>query len=149
MINESNEIPMDTPYANGFVYNPNKKGLRKVLGNLEADIMEILWDWGRGTVREVHGRLNEDRPLAYTTIMTVMSRLADKGLLRREKAGIAYIYHPTSTREMFTQYTVGRIITDLLDDFSKTAISQFIETIEKTHPDKMDELARLIGERQG
>ena len=149
MRNESNEIPADIPYAYGFIYNPNKKGLRKVLGNLEADIMEILWNWGRGTVREVHGRLNEDRPLAYTTIMTVMSRLADKGLLLREKAGIAYVYHPTSTREMFTQYTVGRIIADLLADFSKPAIAQFVESVGKIHPDKMGELARLIAERQG
>lgn len=147
MINGSNEISMDTPYANGFVYNPNKKGLRKVLGSLEADIMEVLWGWGRGTVREVHGRLNEERPLAYTTVMTVMSRLADKGLLLREKAGIAYIYHPTSTRDMFTQYTVRRIITDLLDDFSLPTMAQFVESVEKIHPDKMGELARLVAER--
>jgi predicted transcriptional regulator len=65
-----------------FTFDPRKKGLRKILGDLEADVMEAMWARGRATVHDVHERLAAaDRELAYTTVMTVMSRLADKGLL--------------------------------------------------------------------
>ena len=65
-----------------FTFDPRKKGLRKILGDLEADVMEAIWALGHATVHDVLERLAAaDRELAYTTVMTVMSRLADKGLL--------------------------------------------------------------------
>ena len=54
-----------------FTFDPRKKGLRKILGDLEADVMEAIWACGRATVRDVHERLTAaDRELAYTTAMT-------------------------------------------------------------------------------
>jgi predicted transcriptional regulator len=127
-----------------FTFNPNKKGLRKILGDLEADIMEIVWKKGEVTVRSVFQILKDDRELAYTTVMTVMSRLADKGLLRKIKEGAAFVYKATSTRDEFTQSTLKKILNELLQDFAAPAISQFIDSVEDVDPDKMEELARLI-----
>src|SRR5690349_7256712 len=63
-----------------FTFDPWKKGLRKILGDLEADVMEAIWALGQATVHDVHQRLADaNRELAYTTVMTVMSRLAEKG----------------------------------------------------------------------
>jgi predicted transcriptional regulator len=65
------------------------------LGDLEAAVMARLWARGRpSTVREVHDDLRRVRPLAYTTVMTVMDKLFKKGVVRRELDGRAYRYTP-------------------------------------------------------
>ena len=72
-------------------------------GELEAVIMDRLWEWGRPTlVREVVDDLRDDRALAYTTVMTVMDTLHRKGFLRREMLSRAWSYRPTSSRQEYT-----------------------------------------------
>jgi predicted transcriptional regulator len=72
-------------------------------GELEAVIMDRLWEWGRpALVREVVDDLRDDRALAYTTVMTVMENLYRKGWLRRERDGRAWRYEPTGSRSSYT-----------------------------------------------
>jgi len=69
-------------------------------GQLESAIMEVIWSQDRPyLVREVRERLNYGRPVAYTTVMTVMTILHGKGVLRREKHGRAWRYWPAERRE--------------------------------------------------
>ena len=131
-----------------FTFNPNKKGLRKILGDLETDIMEIIWQKGELTVRQVYEMLQEKRTIAYTTVMTVMSRLADKGLLQKIKEGNAFLYRAPSTKEEFTRSTLKKVINELMADFSAPAISQFLDSIEDADPEKMEELSRLIEKKR-
>src|SRR6266852_5342896 len=103
------------------VFRPDRPGIRKVLGDLEAEIMELVWErpTGKGTtVREVFEVLYERRRLAYTTAMNTMTRLAKKHLLRVETQDQAYVYYPTMTKDEFTSRFVGRILEDLLVNFS-------------------------------
>lgn len=73
------------------------------LGDLEREVMTKLWDAGGPlTVRQVHERVNTDRDLAYTTVMTVLDRLAKKGVVIQEKADRAYRYAPAQSREEMT-----------------------------------------------
>jgi predicted transcriptional regulator len=73
------------------------------LGDLEREIMTRLWAAGEPlTVRQVHEALSRERDLAYTTVMTVLDRLAKKGLVRQQKADRAYRYSATRTREEMT-----------------------------------------------
>ena len=68
-------------------------------GELEAVIMDRLWEWGRpALVREVVDDLSRDRSIAYTTVMTVMENLHRKGWLRRQRDGRAWRYEPTGSR---------------------------------------------------
>ncbi|WP_406210839.1 BlaI/MecI/CopY family transcriptional regulator [Kitasatospora sp. NBC_01560] len=72
-------------------------------GDLEAEIMDRLWTWGRpATAREVVDDLRSQRPVAYTTVTTVADILHTKGWLSREKSGRAWAYRPTCTREAYT-----------------------------------------------
>ncbi|MET3172724.1 UNVERIFIED_ORG: putative transcriptional regulator [Arthrobacter sp. UYCu721] len=81
------------------------------LGELEAVVMERLWSWGRAAaVREVLEDLQQDRALAYTTVMTVMDNLRRKGLLVRERDGRAYNYQTVQTREQYTATMMGRTL---------------------------------------
>ncbi|MBC3843665.1 BlaI/MecI/CopY family transcriptional regulator [Streptacidiphilus sp. 4-A2] len=73
------------------------------LGELENEVMTRLWQWNRPvTVREVLEDLVQERELAYTTVMTVMDKLFQKGWLRREQDGRAFRYEPVSSREAYT-----------------------------------------------
>jgi predicted transcriptional regulator len=76
------------------------------LGDLEREVMAHLWDAdGPLTVRQVHETLlsgSAGRSLAYTTVMTVLDRLAKKGVVRQERADRAYRYAPVQTREEMT-----------------------------------------------
>jgi len=72
-------------------------------GELEATIMDLLWSGsGPATVREVLEELQWRRPIAYTTVMTVMDNLHSKGCLARESRGRAYLYRPVSTRAEYS-----------------------------------------------
>ena len=109
------------------VFRPDRPGIRKVLGDLEAEIMELIWEQppGRGTtVRDVFEVLYERRHLAYTTIMSTMARLAKKHLLRAEKADAAYVYYPTVTQDEFVSGFVGRILEDLLVSFAGATLDR-------------------------
>lgn len=131
-----------------FTFDPAKKGLRKILGDLEADVMEAVWASGEATVHDVHARLGADRELAYTTVMTVMSRLADKGLLVKHKDGAAYVYAPAASKEEFTRRTVGTVLSELLDDFTAPAMHQFVELVGEQDDAALETLARAIEERR-
>ena len=77
--------------------------MARPLGELENEVMTRLWQWNRlVTVREVLEDLQQEREIAYTTVMTVMDKLFQKGWLRREQEGRAYRYAPVSTREAYT-----------------------------------------------
>lgn len=127
-----------------FTFDPRKKGLRKILGDLEAEVMEAVWACGRATVHDVHERLAADRELAYTTVMTVMSRLAEKGLLERRKDGAAYVYEPAASKEEFTRRTVGTVLSELLDDFTAPAMSQFVDLVGEQDEAVIEALAKAI-----
>jgi predicted transcriptional regulator len=132
-----------------FTFDPWKKGLRKILGDLEADVMEAIWALGRATVHDVHQRLADaHRELAYTTVMTVMSRLAEKGLLEKRKDGAAYVYMPAASKEEFTKRTVGTVLSELLDDFNAPAMSQFVELVGEQDDATIEALAKAIEEKR-
>src|SRR5204862_4361354 len=105
-------------------------GIGNVLGDLEAEVMELIWARppNQGTsVRDVfetlyERRLNasaeERRRIAYTTVMNTMTRLARKNLLRTEKQDQAYIYYPNFSQEEFVSRFVEHMLENLLVNFS-------------------------------
>lgn len=120
------------------------KGAEKFLGELELAIMRIAWSRKTVTVREVLDVLKKKRPLAYTTVMTVMGRLADKGLLLAEKKAKTYHYRAAHTQAQFEAQMAGRVVQSLLDDFGgETAISQFVKQLTETDPERLARLAEL------
>lgn len=106
------------------VFRTDRAGLHSVLGDLEADIMQLVWGSQRHrgtTVRDVLERLSKRRRIAYTTVMTTMARLARKRLLRTESRGQTHVYYPNFTRDEFASQCVGRILEGLLVSFPSAA----------------------------
>ena len=94
---------------------------RSELPDLELACLKILWDSGDLTVREVRERLAPKRSLAYTTVMTVLDRLAHKGVVSRRKIGKTYLYHPEFGRAEARDRAVRRLL-EIYFDGSKDAL---------------------------
>ena len=103
------------------------RGSAAGLGRLEAEVMAVLWGSDAPLlVRQVAAALNAARaePLAYTTVMTVMSRLAGKGLLSRSRSGRRFVYTPAAAD------TAEVAVRSVLDEFGDAALARFVERAE-------------------
>lgn len=127
-----------------FRFSPAKDGLVKVLGPLETEIMQVIWHDKCSTVKKVHRALSQNRDIAYTTVMTTMSRLADKGVLNRQRDGLAYIYNPSLSEEDFVTMVVQQVLDGLLTDYSDTAVDYMIDFLVRNNPNELKRLRKVI-----
>jgi len=102
------------------------KTARDVPPPLELLCLKALWTLGKGNVREVQRLVSESRPLAYTTIMTVLDRLVRKGKLARSKSGRAFVYAPQQSRDAIRRAAV-RMVVDEFFDGSEENLIQFLQ----------------------
>src|ERR1700678_4108688 len=98
------------------------------LAPLELDCMNTLWPMGQGTVREIRDRLAPRRPRAYTTIMTIMDRLARKGIVERRKVGRAYMYRPNLSAEEARAQALGQVVENYFGGSKEALIAQLDRT---------------------
>jgi len=113
------------------------------LGQLEAAVMDRMWTWSRPTaVREVLEDLQQDRDIAYTTVMTVMDNLHTKGFLVREKSGRAFLYSPASTREEHTAGILEMVLSESPD--RGAALMTFVGHLSA---DEQQELRDALGRK--
>ncbi|GAC1359400.1 MAG: BlaI/MecI/CopY family transcriptional regulator [Herpetosiphon sp.] len=115
----------------------------QLLGELEATIMHVIWSRGEVTVRDVLDIIHERRPLAYTTVMTVMSRLAQKGVLSSRKHGKTYYYSATLTPQELVAMRAQRAVDDVLATFGDAALTHFLRELDQMHPERLAALHRL------
>src|SRR3954451_23678894 len=116
--------------------------LGKLLGPLEAEIVRAAWAAGRPvSVRDLLERINDGRKpaLAYTTVMTVMNRLADKEILTRHKEGRGYLYQPVADNP------AALAVRGVMRDFGDAALAQFVEQA-RGDPELLRRLQRLLDE---
>ncbi|HEV2343486.1 MAG TPA: BlaI/MecI/CopY family transcriptional regulator [Actinocrinis sp.] len=110
------------------------------LGELEAQVMERIWRRGRPVlVRDIVEDLKADRPLAYTTVMTVMDKLHRKGWLRRAPQGRAYVYEAAASRESFT----ARLMREAWATSENQAVA-FVHFLEQLSPEEARALRRAL-----
>jgi predicted transcriptional regulator len=119
-------------------------GVEKLLGELEGAIMDFLWARGEATGPEVVEELNHSRSLAYTTVLTVMGRLVEKGLLTQYKVGRAHLYRPAMSREAYAVETASQIVRSLVEDFGDIALAQFSQQLDSLDPARLASLKALI-----
>lgn len=118
---------------------------RKDFGPLESEVMGVVWRAGCPVaVREVVDDLNESRsePLAYTTVMTVMSRLAEKDALSRRKSGRSYVYEANAPD------AAGIAVKDVLRAYGDVAVAHFVDEA-RADPSLRRRLQRLLDEDDG
>lgn len=125
-----------------------RQPLADVLGPLEAEVMEIVWDRREATVRDVHRALADKRSIAYTTVMTTMGRLTEKGILRRVEDQPAHHYFPLVSREQYASSTVKSVVDWLVNHFRDPAVAYFIDKVEQEDQAVIDSLREAIEQRE-
>jgi predicted transcriptional regulator len=103
----------------------------RYLGDLQATVMEIFWKRESATVREVVEQLNKKRALAYTTVLTLVSRLFARGLLSRVPEGRGFRYQAAKSREEFLAELSDELIDRLFADFGALGVARFDERVSK------------------
>lgn len=117
---------------------------RKSLGPLEHQIMDIVWKQKKSTVYSVVEDLCQEKKLAYTTVMTVMSRLAKKGVLTRKKKGKTYYYQPSETKDQFIHQVVKNTISKMVNMFGEEALIAFEDETQNLTKEQRDSLLSKI-----
>jgi len=132
------------------VFRPDKQGMEQALGTLEAQVMAAVWDAeGEVCVEDVRQSLEDQgKESAYTTIMTTMSRLHDKGLLSRRMEGRAYFYAAALSRRELSRSVTRRVIDALLGSFAEPAMSYFVEALSEDDPERLETLSEIIEQQR-
>jgi BlaI family transcriptional regulator, penicillinase repressor len=112
---------------------------------LELEIMKVIWQTGEATVRDVHAVLQRRRPVAYTTVMTMMGVLATKGHLKRHREERAYVYRPTRPASAAIKSMVAEFVDRVFDGAAQPLLVQLIKDRHLTRKE-LEDLARDIEE---
>ncbi len=113
------------------------------LGETEMEVLHHVWDLGEATVADVRERILEDRDVAYTTVMTVLKKLADKGYLDYHKEGRSYVYQPAEEPDAVQHSLLQRLMEKVFRG-SPTALVQTLVQREDLSDDEREEIRALI-----
>lgn len=116
------------------MYTLPARGIRRSildLAPLELDCMNALWRLGEATVRDIHAAMAATRPRAYTTIMTILDRLAQKGVVERQKSGRAWLYKANLSADQARTHAVARLVEGFFQG-STEALASHISTLNKS-----------------
>ena len=117
------------------------------LGPLESRVMDAAWNLESASVRDIIEALGDATESAYTTIQTIMTRLAEKKLLDRTLSGRAYVYRPTLTKREYDEVQARGRVRKLINDFGDLAVAQFAEELQEVDPQRARQLGALLRRR--
>ena len=127
-----------------FNFNPFKEGLNQVLGMLEKDIMEVLWNRGESSVSDILNSFPSDKNISYSTVITVTNRMAKKGLLKKRKVGKAYFYKPTYNKEQFFGLVSKKVVEGISEFSLQSAMVNFVDYMSQLDSNKIEYFSKLI-----
>ncbi|WP_028060069.1 BlaI/MecI/CopY family transcriptional regulator [Candidatus Solirubrobacter pratensis] len=115
------------------------------LHELESEVMDEVWARGEATVRDVQEALNRrsEKSRAYTTLLTVMTRLDGKGMLVRRRAGRLDVYAPALSREDYLERRAEAEVSAVVEDFGDLALAHFARHVGRLDPERRARLRRL------
>lgn len=119
----------------------------KLLGPLEQEILEVLWTTGGATGREVFAEIKKTRSIALTTVLTVLERLAKKGLVRKSKGESVYVFRPAYSREEFARSVSHEVLKGIFEISTSGACASFVDMLADD-PGELDRLSALIEEKK-
>ena len=118
----------------------------EALGDLQLQVMEVVWRLGQATVGEVHQALSAERKIAYTTVLTTMRPLERRGVVAHETVGKAYT--PLVSRAEYTSATVGRLVDDLFGGRREKLLSHLLGA-SRIRRGELARIRRIVREADG
>lgn len=127
-------------------FNRQESGLNRFFGPLEAKIMDILWYQEEMTIKDVQNLLEKEKPTNFNTVMTVMNRLVEKGILQKKPVGRSSYYNPVQSREEFINNQSKEMTHELMDEFGSVVVSHMLDALEDVDEDLVKKLEMKIKE---
>ena len=125
-------------------FKMNESGLNRFFGPLEAKIMDILWNDMEMTIKEVQLVLDREKLTNFNTVMTVMNRLVEKGILQKRVEGRASVYKPVLSRVEFLNTQSKEMTNELMDEFGNVVVSHMLDALEDVDEDLVAKLEQKI-----
>lgn len=123
-------------------------GLAKVLGDLEARVLQTVWDFGTPVpARSVYERVIAAHPVAPLTVITVLNKLVGKRILQREKRGDLLHYSARLTEAEFVAHAARRVVEGILSLRPDAVAASMVDVLAERDPAQLAELADLIGRK--
>ena len=113
----------------------------------ELELLEILWERGPATVRELFDEVNVKRPVVYTGVLKLLQIMTEKGLVEREESGKAHIYHPAASQNE-TQDQLVRDISERLFAGSAAQLAMHALSLESVNDQELEALRNLIDQKR-
>lgn len=127
-------------------FKMNESGLNRFFGPLEAKIMDTLWSGSEMTIKEVQKVLDCEKETNFNTVMTVMNRLVDKGILSKRAEGRSSKYMPVLSRVEFIDTQSKEMTNELMDEFGNVVVSHMLDAIEEVDAELVAKLEQKIKE---
>jgi predicted transcriptional regulator len=122
-------------------YKFNEEGLNHFFGPLEARVMEIIWDSLESiSIKEVHQRLDQETPLNFNTVMTVMNRLVEKSHLKKNSSGRASLFKAVQTKQEFLTEQTKEMAHELIEEFGDLVVSHMVDALDKVDEKLLQQL---------
>jgi predicted transcriptional regulator len=114
------------------------------LGSAELEVLKVLWDHGPANVRHVLDALHAaGRPVAYTTVQTMLTRLEQKGFAKSNKSGQAFVYRAAISRERISRSRLRKLVDQLYDGAAGPLVLHLVRT-QRLAPEEIEQLQQLI-----
>lgn len=117
-------------------------------GELQAQIMPVVWRLGSATVEQVRGGLPKRYRSAYNTVQTVLNRLTERGLLERERQGNAFLYRARFTEAEYLHQSIDRTLASASTQARQTVLAQLVGQFDHDELSELRELAREINDQR-
>ncbi len=118
----------------------------KLLTQVELEIMNVVWTLGRCTVREIVDTLSKERPLAYTSVATMMKILEQKKILKSQKQDLVHIFVPVIERKEYEQTALNHLTENVFQGSSTSVVMRLLDDTKLTK-EELQEIKKTLNER--
>ncbi|SYX86703.1 BlaI/MecI/CopY family transcriptional regulator [Paenibacillus alvei] len=122
----------------------HESGLNRFFGPLEAKVMSVLWEGSEMTIKDVQKKLEVEKCVNFNTVMTVMNRLVDKGILVKRTEGRTSLFRPVLCRDAFLDTQSKELTHELMDEFGPLVVNHMLDALEDVDEGLLDKLEQKI-----
>lgn len=120
----------------------------KILGHLEQEILESLWERREASGKEIFDSIRAMRDIALTTVLTVLERLTRKGLVRKIKGQSVYLFRPEYNRDEFARKASAEVFKGIISISASGASASFVDMLAREQPLELERLSALIDSKK-
>ncbi|MDA5109064.1 MULTISPECIES: BlaI/MecI/CopY family transcriptional regulator [Brevibacillus] len=127
-----------------LTFKCHERGLNRFFGPLEAKVMDVLWSGSEMSIKDVQKKLEREKHLNFNTVMTVINRLVEKGVLVKRTEGRTSLYRPVLSREEFMETQSRELTHELMDEFGPLVVNHMLDALDEVDQELLDKLEEKL-----